>query len=157
MKSCLVIIFVPFAISLLCNASVSLLKDGQTHMHPPPVKAEIKSRMKREDSGFHRIAFESTSQYWRNEAQKKLRLQLDKKENKNVAKNVVMFLGDGMSTSTVTAARIYFGQKMGDGQPGEESSLSFEEFPHIGLSKVSQNLFSTHLTTSNKMLTDLLR
>lgn len=53
---------------------------------------------------------------------------------KSRAKNVIFFLGDGMGMPTVTAARIYKGQLKG--QPGEEGSLTFDEFPHTGLSKV---------------------
>jgi alkaline phosphatase len=37
--------------------------------------------------------------------------------------------------STITAARIYKGQKQN--KPGEETILKFEEFPHLALSKVS--------------------
>ncbi|KAL1138127.1 hypothetical protein AAG570_009819 [Ranatra chinensis] len=44
-----------------------------------------------------------------------------------------MFLGDGMSIATVTAARIYAGQLKG--APGEENNLAFDNFPHTGLSK----------------------
>jgi len=49
------------------------------------------------------------------------------------AKNVILFIGDGMGITTVTAARIRAGQLRG--QSGEESSLSFEGFPHVALSK----------------------
>ncbi|MEE4277418.1 MAG: alkaline phosphatase [Halieaceae bacterium] len=49
------------------------------------------------------------------------------------AKNVILFLGDGMGVSTVTAARILAGQQAGN--PGEENRLSFETFPFTGLSK----------------------
>ena len=49
------------------------------------------------------------------------------------AKNVILFVGDGMGISTVTAARIYEGQKRG--QPGEENLLSFEKFPQTALIK----------------------
>ncbi|WP_116365431.1 alkaline phosphatase [Parahaliea mediterranea] len=49
------------------------------------------------------------------------------------AKNVILFVGDGMGISTVTAARIRAGQLQG--QPGEEGYLSFGEFPFAGLSK----------------------
>ena len=49
------------------------------------------------------------------------------------AKNIILFVGDGMSITTVTAARIYAGQQ--NNQSGEESSLSFERFPWTGLSK----------------------
>jgi len=47
--------------------------------------------------------------------------------------NVILFLGDGMGISTVTAARIFAGQQKG--QTGEEYSLSFEHFPDLALIK----------------------
>ncbi len=49
------------------------------------------------------------------------------------AKNIILFLGDGMGPSTVTAARIFAGQQQGFS--GEEYSLSFEHFPWTGLVK----------------------
>jgi alkaline phosphatase len=49
------------------------------------------------------------------------------------AKNVILFVGDGMGISTLTAARILEGQR--HGRPGEENRLSFETFPHVALSK----------------------
>jgi alkaline phosphatase len=49
------------------------------------------------------------------------------------ARNVILFIGDGMGVSTVTAARIFDGQSKG--LSGEEHVLSFERFPHIALVK----------------------
>ncbi|WP_066557201.1 alkaline phosphatase [Croceicoccus bisphenolivorans] len=49
------------------------------------------------------------------------------------AKNVILFIGDGMGVSTVTAARIYDGQSQGE--TGEENLLSFEHFPNVALVK----------------------
>ena len=49
------------------------------------------------------------------------------------AKNVIVFLGDGMSLTTVAAARIFEGQRKG--APGEENLLSWEHFPHTAFSK----------------------
>ncbi len=49
------------------------------------------------------------------------------------AKNVILFVGDGMGVSTLTAARIYQGQQRGE--TGEENLLSFETFPHSALVK----------------------
>ena len=49
------------------------------------------------------------------------------------AKNVILFIGDGMGISTVTAARIYAGQKQG--QSGEEYVLPFETFDNVALVK----------------------
>jgi alkaline phosphatase len=52
---------------------------------------------------------------------------------KKKAKNVILFIGDGMGISTITAARIYDGQSRGE--TGEENSLSFEAFPNVALVK----------------------
>ena len=54
-----------------------------------------------------------------------------------MAKNVVVFLGDGMGLSTVSAARILKGQKRG--LTGEDSVLTWENFPSYGISKVPKN------------------
>lgn len=67
--------------------------------------------------------------YWTNEGQSILQKQLHKNRlNKREAKNVILFIGDGMSIPTLTATRVYMG--------GENMALSFEEFPFTGLSKV---------------------
>ena len=49
------------------------------------------------------------------------------------ARNVILFVGDGMGVSTVTAARILEGQMRGES--GEENLLSFERLPYLALSK----------------------
>jgi alkaline phosphatase len=49
------------------------------------------------------------------------------------AKNVILFVGDGMGVTTITAARIFDGQR--HGRSGEENLLAFERFPHLALSK----------------------
>jgi alkaline phosphatase len=48
-------------------------------------------------------------------------------------KNVILFVGDGMGVSTVTAARILEGQLKG--LLGEENNLSFDLFPYTGMAK----------------------
>ncbi|XP_037075229.1 alkaline phosphatase-like [Pollicipes pollicipes] len=53
--------------------------------------------------------------------------------NRNTAKNIIVFIGDGMGIPTITAARIYKGQQQG--KNGEEGNLFFETFPHVALSK----------------------
>lgn len=75
---------------------------------------------------------EEFSDYWNDVGQSILDKQLESKTklNTNLAKNVIMFLGDGMSIPTITAGRVYLG--------GEEKQFSFETFPYIGLSKVSK-------------------
>jgi alkaline phosphatase len=49
------------------------------------------------------------------------------------AKNIILFIGDGMGVSTVTAARIFDGQSRG--MTGEENWLEFERFPNVALVK----------------------
>lgn len=49
------------------------------------------------------------------------------------AKNVILFVGDGMGITTVTAARILDGQRKGGS--GEDNALAFEVFPNVALSK----------------------
>lgn len=53
--------------------------------------------------------------------------------NTGKARNVILFIGDGMGISTITAARIYAGQKLG--QTGEEYVLPFETFDNVALVK----------------------
>ncbi len=53
--------------------------------------------------------------------------------NTGRARNVILFIADGMGISTITAARIFDGQSRGES--GEENSLSFETFPYVALVK----------------------
>ena len=69
----------------------------------------------------------------RAEVEANARIQPDRRQ----AKNVILFLGDGMGVTTVTAARILDGQMKGM-KFGEENDLSFERFPHLALSKTYQ-------------------
>ena len=69
---------------------------------------------------------------WFTDAQAKLTQKLET-NNQFKAKNVILFVGDGMGISTLTSARIHKGQLAGN--PGEEGYLSFESFPHTALVK----------------------
>lgn len=55
------------------------------------------------------------------------------------AKNVILFVGDGMGVSTITAGRIYAGQKRG--QDGESHRLAMEMLPATALSKTYSHDF----------------
>lgn len=59
-----------------------------------------------------------------------LKAALNVKLNTRRAKNVVLFVGDGMGINTMTASRIY--------KHGEQGRLTWETFPHMGLLKVSR-------------------
>lgn len=62
-----------------------------------------------------------------------------------VARGVVLFVGDGMGMSTLTAARILSGQR--HGSTGEEAQLAWDSFPAVALARVSFSFsaFSTFL------------
>lgn len=72
-------------------------------------------------------------QDWFNAGQKFIAESKRVVPNARKAKNVILFVGDGMGISTITAARILEGQL--NGKPGEENRLSFENFPYVALSK----------------------
>ncbi|XP_046428321.1 membrane-bound alkaline phosphatase-like [Neodiprion virginianus] len=76
---------------------------------------------------------ETTSAYWNNLAQSMLKTKTKVRQNTNQAKNIIIFLGDGMSIPTLAAARMYLGQLKGE--TGEEDELHWESFPYSGLSK----------------------
>lgn len=57
------------------------------------------------------------------------------------ARNVIVFLGDGMSIPTITAARILDGQRKGG--LGEGNRLAFEHFPATALSRTYETDYQT--------------
>ncbi|WP_370980321.1 alkaline phosphatase [Agaribacterium sp. ZY112] len=69
---------------------------------------------------------------WYSDAQMNVEKKLQRSQATK-AKNVILFVGDGMGVSTLTAARILEGQM--NGQSGEEGYLSFETFPYSALVK----------------------
>lgn len=75
------------------------------------------------------------SSHWFNEGQAALQQAISQPVNnkRGAARNVILFVGDGMGISTVTAARILAGQQQG--LDGEEYRLSFEKMPFTGLIK----------------------
>lgn len=72
--------------------------------------------------------------FWKKSAKEAIKKSVEAKPIVAVAKNVILFLGDGMGIQTVTAARILAGQMKNN--TGEEGMLSFDNFQHVGLSKV---------------------
>ncbi|NXA63502.1 PPBN protein, partial [Mohoua ochrocephala] len=76
---------------------------------------------------------EKTPSYWNKGARRRLELALALQPAAQRAKNIILFMGDGMGLSTMSAARIYKGQLSGGS--GEESVLAMETFPHMALAK----------------------
>lgn len=65
---------------------------------------------------------------WYSLGMKELMESLNVQQNQRKARNVILFVGDGMGLNTVTATRIH--------KYGEGGQLSWEEFPYMGLLKV---------------------
>ena len=79
----------------------------------------------------------SAAEFWNQQARDTLDNAIKlQRLNVNIAKNIILFLGDGMDISTSTAARIRKGQLAG--KTGEEASLQWDEFQHVALSKVNK-------------------
>lgn len=76
---------------------------------------------------------EESAATWLSGGQAAIERAKNLKPIKKRAKNVILFIGDGMGVSTLTASRIFEGQQQG--ASGEENRLSFEEFPYSALSK----------------------
>lgn len=72
-------------------------------------------------------------QDWFQSGQQFIQSTRELRRNNRRAKNVILFVGDGMGVSTVTAARILAGQMQG--KTGEENQLFFETLPFVALSK----------------------
>ena len=74
-----------------------------------------------------------SAQQWYSDGARAARAGAELRPSHRKAKNVILFVGDGMGLSTVAAARILEGQL--NGRSGEENALSFERFPYLSLSK----------------------
>lgn len=70
---------------------------------------------------------------WFQEANANIAMKEKTMNTPTTAKNVILFVGDGMGISTLTASRIFEGQSMG--MQGEEHELFFENFPHTAIVK----------------------
>lgn len=76
---------------------------------------------------------EKTTEFWLEAGRRALEKSLRYNQNENLARNSILFIGDGMSLTTITAARILQGQM--EGKTGEEGQLSFEALPNVALVK----------------------
>ncbi|KAG5882230.1 hypothetical protein JTB14_037331 [Gonioctena quinquepunctata] len=80
------------------------------------------------------IEFKANQEYWYEQARIALRKRLQyASDHRPYAKNVVLFVGDGMGVATSTAARILRGQRLG--KHGEDHELAWDSFPAVALAK----------------------
>lgn len=84
---------------------------------------------------------ERTAEYWHKSAARAIEKAANRKKNDKIAKNLIIFIGDGMGISTLTAARILKGQLQG--KP-DAKRLQFEEFPYSALIRVSDKFIIAH-------------
>ncbi|XP_037509795.1 alkaline phosphatase [Rhipicephalus sanguineus] len=75
---------------------------------------------------------EADREFWIDQGHSGIEQRLRLLQNTRRARQVVFFLGDGMGVSTLTAARIYKGQRLRR-TSGEESALAWDTFPHVSL------------------------
>ncbi|KAG5683699.1 hypothetical protein PVAND_012965 [Polypedilum vanderplanki] len=95
----------------------------ESKMHPP-----FSARAARDAMQNSAISpDELTREYWLNQAKATIAERLTLKKNNRKAKNIIVFLGDGMSHATLAAARNVLGN--------ENKNLSFEHFPYTASSK----------------------
>ncbi|XP_032133812.1 intestinal-type alkaline phosphatase isoform X2 [Sapajus apella] len=76
---------------------------------------------------------EENPAFWNRQAADALDAAKKLQPIQRVAKNLILFLGDGMGVPTVTATRILKGQK--NGKLGPETPLAMDHFPYVALSK----------------------
>ena len=78
-------------------------------------------------------AMAENAQTWINDGEAALAVAKKLHPELGRAKNVILFVGDGMGISTITASRIFEGQSKG--LDGERNQLAFERLPYLALSK----------------------
>lgn len=122
-------VFAIFSVIVLTNRAMCYV----VHQNPYSFDDHVMHPAPKENVGRAKRQVYSRQDHWLMDAQLALRDRLLIQPNTNVAKNVIFFLGDGMSIPTLAASRMYMGQLQGD--TGEEAQLSFETFPYVGLSK----------------------
>ncbi|XP_065082231.1 alkaline phosphatase-like [Ochlerotatus camptorhynchus] len=113
-------------LTFLCVVAIVTAQVLVEKRDPAPEKDHYHSRnhlqRKLEKNAF--TEEETHSKYWNDGAQETLKLKLSHKLSTKKAKNIIFFIGDGMSPQTVAATRMYLGN--------ENGFLSFEKFPHLG-------------------------
>ncbi|XP_066201847.1 intestinal-type alkaline phosphatase-like [Saccopteryx leptura] len=78
-------------------------------------------------------AEEEDPAFWNHKAAQALDVAKKLQPIRTAAKNLILFLGDGMGVPTVTAARILKGQL--NGSLGPETPLAMDQFPYVALAK----------------------
>ncbi len=94
--------------------------DGTDAYAGPPADAPSRASVQRDDAYYRAAAA-------------RLEAMRARPRYEGRAKNIILFVGDGMGVATVTAARIFAGQLAG--RDGESHTLAIDRFPHHALSR----------------------
>lgn len=117
-------------VSLTACAAISQAGSDDTPPYGPQPPSVVEA--------YQAVQHTGTGAQWRNLGQAELAERINRPVNTGQAKNVIVFIADGMSLGTITAARIYDGQSRG--MSGEEHYLPFERWGHTANIKTySQN------------------
>ncbi len=73
---------------------------------------------------------------WNERGQEELEAALNNWPKWKPAKNIILFIGDGLGISTLTAARFFQAQHTESEGREEDAQLSWDSFPATGLIKV---------------------
>jgi len=115
---------------LLLSLAVILASAEDHHPRPRPWTRRAKT---------DEIANEDV-EFWLEKGNAEIQEALSLTPNTNIAKNIIIMIGDGMSLPTVTAARVYKGQQAGNAE-GSSAQLAWEKLPYVGLSKTYNSDF----------------
>ncbi|MFP4518387.1 MAG: alkaline phosphatase [Oceanicaulis sp.] len=105
-----------------CNTMVDT-RETSAPQGPPPAR----------DHAPITVSHDGPGADWRARADAELAERLNRPRREGRAKNVILFVADGLNVPTITAARILDGQLRGE--TGEENYLPFETWGHSALIK----------------------
>ncbi|XP_058054957.1 alkaline phosphatase-like [Anopheles bellator] len=98
------------------------VRDGHSRQDKKAGPSPTPKQSSEPEQGFEER--ERDSAFWFEQAQETLVRKLKETRNNNHAKNVIFFIGDGLSSQTLAATRMYLGN--------EANTLSFEHFKDTG-------------------------
>ena len=119
---------------VLCLSNLHLFINSQNTCDNPEKTIDFKTDR---DGCRSKIREQSNYNYWKDYGVKHLRQQNVEKNIKK-AKNIILFIGDGMNIDSVTGGRIEAGRQKSMNTAkgcGEEYEQFIESFPFTGLSK----------------------
>lgn len=123
MKFLLSVLLMTILVKCKCNPMGTIKSTVETNIRHESMHPEFRNILHTQRNRPEEVS----TDFWLNNAKDFVSKRVNQSRSSNPAKNIILFIGDGMSLTTQAAARVYKG--------GEEKSLSFEEFPYAGTIK----------------------